>query len=134
MVDGNGGLVGKPEEQVPPYMRPSWDGLAYIAYASEENLKLTLEKQDQYSKRIIADEHVAFRMVTREICQEFILIPAAQHRTAFSLVQVQYRRLGLSREEFRARMLKEHARELLSKPATHAYVKRYVQLHNIGSA
>ncbi|WP_213807800.1 hypothetical protein [Granulicella sp. dw_53] len=30
-------------------------------------------------------------------------------------------------------MLKEYVHEILSKPATHAYVKRYVQLHNIGS-
>ena len=134
MVDGNGRLVSDPEKRVPAYKRPLWDGLAYIAYGSEQDMKLTLEEQDQYAKRIIADEHVAFRVVTREICQEFILIPAAEHRTAFSLVQVLYRQPSLSREEFRVRMLKEFGPELLSKPATHAYVKRYAQMHNIGSS
>jgi hypothetical protein len=133
MVDSKERLVSDPENHVPPYARPKWDGLAYIAYASETDIEKTLEKQDQYAKRIIADEHVAFRVVTREICREFILIPAREHRTAFSLVQVQHRQPGLSRDEFRKRMLNEHARELLSKPATHAYVRRYVQLHNIGS-
>ena len=133
MVDNKGKLVSDPEKHVPPYVRPKWDGLAYIAYAAEKDIQKTLEKQDQYAKRIIADEQVAFRVVTREICQEFILIPAKEHRTAFSLVQVQSRQASLSRDEYRKRMLREHARELLSKPATHAYVKRYVQLHNIGS-
>jgi hypothetical protein len=133
MVDSKGKLVSDPEKHVPPYARPKWDGLAYIAYAAEQDIEKTLEKQDQYAKRIIADEQVAFRVVTREICQEFIFIPAKEHRTAFSLVQVQSRHSGLSRDEYRKRMLKEHAREILSKPATHAYVKRYVQLHNIGS-
>ena len=133
MVDGKGKLVSDPEKRVPAYARPRWDGMAYIAYASEKDIEKTLERQDQYAKRIIADERVAFRVVTREICQEFILIPAAEHRTAFSLVFVQTRQASLSREEFRSRMLKEQARDLLAMPSTHAYVKRYVQLHNIGS-
>ncbi len=133
MVDSHGRLVSDPEAQVPPYARPRWDGLAYIAYASQGDLERTLEKQEQYSKRIIADEHVAFRVVTRQVCQEFILIPAAEHRTAFSLVYVQQRQPSMSREEYRERMLNEGAREVLSKPATHAYVKRYAQMHNIGS-
>lgn len=133
MVDAGGKLESAPQAHVPEYVRPRWDGLAYIAYASTDDLHKTLEEQDQYAKRIIADEHVAFRVVTREMCQEYILIPSARHRDAVSLVKIHQRVPGITREEYKARMLGEHADFVLSRTATHTYVKRYVQLHNFGS-
>jgi hypothetical protein len=133
MIDTAGKLVSDPAAHVPPLARPKWDGLAYIAYASKADMEATLQDQDQYAKRIIADEQVAFRMVTREICEEHILIPSAQHRDAISLVRIHKRRPDWSRAEFQQHMLHGHADLLMSKGATHTYVRRYAQLHNIGS-
>ena len=43
------------------------------------------------------------------------------------------RRPDLSRAVFQQRLLGEHAETVLAQPATHEFVRRYAQLHNIGS-
>jgi len=117
---------------VPPFRRPRWDGFAYIAYAEQADIEKTLG-QEKFGQRIVADEQVAFRMVTREITREYILIPSARHRDPISLVKIHVRRPDLSREEFQRRMLAEHAPRVLAQAATQGLVRRYAQLHNIGS-
>jgi len=125
-------LVDDPYPQVPAYRRPRWDGFAYIAYASEADINRVL-KQPQYDKRVVADEQTAFRMVTRSITREYILLPSPNHRDPISLVKIHYRHPGLSQEAFQARLLQQHAEVVLAQAATHTYVRRYAQLHNIGS-
>jgi len=132
MVEADGKLVSDPYARVPAYRRPRFDGFAYIAYAAEADIDRVL-KQPQYDKRIIADEQTAFRLVTREITREYILLPSPQHRDPLSLVKIHYRRPELSRDEFQARLLDHHAALVIAQPATHTYVRRYAQLHNIGS-
>jgi hypothetical protein len=132
MVTADKKLVSDPQARVPAYQRPRWDGFAYIAYAAEADINRVL-KQPQYDKRIIADEQTVFRMVTREITREYILLPSPQHRDPISLVKIHRRHASLSREEFQARLLGAHAALVLAQPATHTYVRRYAQLHNIGS-
>jgi hypothetical protein len=133
MITADKKLVSDPHAQVPAYQRPRWDGFAYIAYAAEADIDRVL-KQPQYDKRIIADEQTVFRMVTREITREYILLPSPQHRDPLSLVKIHYRRPELSREEFQQRLLDQHAALVIAQPGTHQYVRRYAQLHNIGSA
>jgi uncharacterized protein (TIGR02118 family) len=132
MTQENDKLVADPYARVPAYQRPRFDGFAYIAYAAEADINRVL-KQEQYAKRIIADEQTVFRLVTREIAREYILLPSAQHRDPISLVKIHYRRPELSREAFQERLLRQHAPLVLAQPATHTYVRRYAQLHNIGS-
>ena len=132
MVQDNGKLVTDAYARVPGYGRPKWDGLAYIAYESEEDMKKLLG-QDKYTQRVVADEQTAFRMVTRNYAREYILLPSALHRDPISLVKIHQRRADLSREEFQNRWLHEHANLVLSKAATHQYVRRYAQLHYLGS-
>jgi hypothetical protein len=132
MTRDDGKLVDDAYARVPPYGRPKWDGLAYIAYASEADMKAVLG-QDKYTKRVIADEQTAFRMVTRNIAREFILIPSPAHRDPISLVKIHRRAAHMTREAFQARWLSAHADLLLSRPATHRYVRRYAQLHYVGS-
>jgi hypothetical protein len=132
MIDEEGLLPHDPWTRVPAFKRPRWDGLAYIAYAEEADIERTLG-QDKFGKRIIADEQTAFRMVTREITREYILIPSERHRDAIGLVKIHMRRPELSREDFLQRMLREHAPLVLAQSATTEFVRRYVQLHNIGS-
>ena len=132
MVDEIGRLPSDPERHVPAFGRPRWDGLAYIAYATEADIGRTLE-QEKFAQRIIADEQTAFRMVTREMLREHILIPSARHRDPISLVKIHRRRPALGRAEFAERLLHEHAPVVMAQGATHEFVRRYVQLHNIGS-
>jgi len=132
MVDEAGRLPSDPEHHVPALRRPRWDGLAYIAYADEGDIERTLS-QEKFAERIIADEQTAFRMVTREITREFILIPSARHRDPVSLVKIHVRRPELNRDEFQQRLLRDHAKVVLAQPTTTELVKRYAQLHNIGS-
>ena len=132
MVDEAGRIVRDPAKRVPRYRRPRWDGFAYIAYQDNADIQRTLG-QDKYARRIIADEQTAFRMVTREITREYIIIPSTRHREPISLVKIHKRRHGLTREDFQKHWLREHADLVLSKAATHTYVQRYAQLHTIGS-
>jgi hypothetical protein len=132
MVDENRRLPSDPERRVPAFRRPRWDGFAYITYAEEADIQKVLG-QEKYAKRIIADEQVAFRMVTREITREYILIPSERHRDPISMVKIHMRAPELSRGTFQRRLLGEHADLVLSRTATHQYVRRYAQLHNIGS-
>lgn len=132
MVDGGGRLVGDPAARVPAYRRPSWDGLAYIAYGAESDIEAVLG-QEQYARRIIADEQVAFRMVTREVAREYIILPSERHRDPVSLVKIHRRRPDLARDAFQAQWLDAHADLVAGKPATATYVRRYAQLHPFGS-
>ena len=132
MIDDEGRLPSDPWKRVPAFDRPRWDGLAYIAYAEEAHIQRTLG-QEKFVERIIADEQTAFRMVTREIAREHILIPSERHRDAVSLVRIHMRRPELSREAFQERLLREHAPIVLAQAATTEFVRRYAQLHNIGS-
>lgn len=132
MIDENGQLPSDPWKRVPEFKRPRWDGLAYIAYADEEDIEATLG-QEKFAKRIIADEQTAFRMVTREITREHILIPSERHRDPISLVKIHMRRQELSREAFQDRLLQDHANIVMAQGATRELVRRYAQLHNIGS-
>ena len=132
MIGADGKLPADPEKHVPPYVRPRWDGLAYITYAEQDDIERTLS-QEKFAERIIADEQVAFRMVTREITREYILIPSARHRDPISLVKIHMRAPALSREDFQRRRLDEHAPLVMAQPATTELVRRYAVLLNIGS-
>jgi len=132
MIDADGKLPSEPHKHVPALERPLWDGLAYITYAEQDDIETTL-KQEKFAERIIADEQVAFRMVSREVTREYILIPSERHRDAISLVKIHHRNPELSREQFQHRLLHEHAQLVLGNPATKEFVRRYAQLHNIGS-
>jgi hypothetical protein len=132
MVDAAGRLEGQPAAHVPSYQRPSWDGFAYIVYGEERDIGNTLD-QEQYAKRIIADEQTVFRMVTREIARQYIIIPSERGRDPISLVKIHFRHQDLSREAFQQRWLHEHADLVASMNATHEYVKRYAQLHPFAS-
>jgi hypothetical protein len=65
--------------------------------------------------------------------REYVLIPSERHRDPVSLVKIHQRLPDLSREAFQQRLLGEHADLVMSRTSTHRYVRRYAQLHNIGS-
>ena len=132
MVAEDGRLPADPHKRVPPLRRPRWDGFAYITYAEQADIERTLG-QEKFAQRIVADEQVAFRMVTREITREYILIPSERHRDPVSLVMIHMRAPGLARGDFQRRLLDEHAPLVMAQASTRELVRRYAQLHNIGS-
>ncbi|MYS24159.1 EthD domain-containing protein [Streptomyces sp. DvalAA-14] len=132
MTDGSGRLLGDPAAHVPGYRRPRWDGLAYITYRTPDDVTTTLD-QEKFARRVVADERTVFRKVARGLAQEHILLPSRLRREAVSLVHILQRRPELPRQEFQRRWLTEHATVILSQPATHTYVRRYAQLHTVGT-
>jgi hypothetical protein len=132
MVAEDGRLPSDPHKRVPSLQRPRWDGFAYITYAEQADIERTLG-QEKFAQRIVADEQVAFRMVTREITREYILVPSERHRDPVSLVMIHMRAPGLARGDFQRRLLHEHAPLVMAQAATRELVRRYAQLHNIGS-
>lgn len=96
----------------------------------------TISKRRLVSRNmpIATDEQTAFRMVTRQITREHIIIPSALHRDPISLVKIHRRRAEVTRAAFQERWLGEHAGFMLSKAATHIHVRRYAQLHYLHSS
>ncbi|GAA2325511.1 EthD domain-containing protein [Streptomyces kunmingensis] len=132
MTDTAGRLLDDPAAHVPVHRRPRWDGLAYITYRTPGDVDTTLG-QEKFAQRVIADERTVFRKVTRGLTREHIILPSRLRREPISLVRILQRRPEVSREDFQRSWLEDHAALVLSQPATHTYVRRYAQLHTIGT-
>lgn len=130
-LDENGqlhtGVIGR----IAPYKRPLYDGLAYMAFRSVEDLTLSFGS-GKFPSKIVPEEQVMFRSVPHMISREFILIASATHRDPISLVKTHTRAPDIGRNDFQGRWLQEHAEFVIGTAATHQYVRRYAQLHNIG--
>jgi hypothetical protein len=132
-VDAHGRLHSRIIGRIPAYKRPTYDGFAYMAFKSLEHLTLSFGS-GKFPAKIVPEEQVMFRSVPHMIAREHILIASPHHREAVSVIKVHRRNPARSREEFQKRWLHAHAALVLSKPASHQYLRRYVQLHNIGPA
>ncbi len=130
-VDENGRLHAKVIGKIPDHRRPQWDGFAYMAFRSLDDLTLSFGS-GKFPAKIVPEEQVMFREVPHMIAKEFILVPSARHRDPIVLVKTHHRKQGTSREAFQARWLGKHADLVIARGATHEYVRRYAQLHNVG--
>ena len=90
------------------------------------------DSQEKFSELIIADGQAASRKVTRGVAPSSFWCRAS-HRDPVSLVKIHVRQPELSREEFQRRLLDEHAPLVLAQAATSEFVRRYAQLHTIGT-
>ncbi|MEJ7637386.1 MAG: EthD domain-containing protein [Singulisphaera sp.] len=132
-VDEGGRLHSQIIGRIAPYQRPLYDGFAYMAFRPVEDLTLSFGS-GKFPAKIVPEERVMFRSVPHMIAREHILIASPDHRDPISLIKVHTRHSRLTRGEFQGRWLGEHADLTLSRGATHRYVRRYAQLHNIGPA
>lgn len=132
-VDENERLFPSVIGRIEPYKRPSFDGLAYMAFRSYEDMVRSFGS-GKFPNKIVPEEQVMFRTVTHMVTQEYIVIPSPRHRDAISLVKVHRRRPEMTRAEFQGYWLNRHATLLTSQKVTHQFVRRYAQLHNIGPA
>lgn len=76
--------------------------MAHIAHEAEEDIQKPLSQQ-KHVKRIVADEHTTFRIVTCGVASEHIILPSKRHRALISLVKPHVSRPELSRIAFQRR-------------------------------
>jgi hypothetical protein len=131
-VDASGLLITDPWAHVPGYKRPSFDGLAQLAFATRDdfNAFFGVNPGDKYHDKIQPDEKVFLKGFAFNISKEFIIIPDQGSRDPVIFVKTHKRNPSLTREQFQDRWL-EHAKLVVSDPTTRKLVKRYAQLHNI---
>jgi hypothetical protein len=127
----DGKLYEKIVGRIPEYRRPQYDGFAYMAFNNLKDLTTSFG-QGKFPKYIVPEERVMFRSVPHLIAAEYIVIPNRGPREAIMLIKIHKVKPGVSRDAFQEHWLGRHADLVLSKPATHRFVTRYAQLHNLG--
>ena len=133
-VDSNGLLITDPHAHVAGYQRPSFDGLAQLAFATREDFNsfFGLNPGDKYLDKIVPDEKVFLKGFAFNISEEHIVIADRGARDPIILVKTLERGAQFaSREEFQDRWLTEHARLVTTGATARKLVQRYAQLHNI---
>ena len=132
-VGADGLLIPDPHANVAGYSRPSFDGLAQLAYATRADLDafFGLAPGDKYLEKIIPDERVFLKGFAFNLSREFIIIPDEGTRDPIIFIKTHERAPGLSRGEFLGLWLNSHAQLVVGNPDAARYVKRYAQLHNV---
>lgn len=130
-LDMSGRLFDTIVGHVAPYRRPMWDGVAYLNFASLDDLGAVLGAE-RVRRKILPEDQAIFRDLAPLIGRQFIMVPNEAGNDAFALVKTHVRRAGLDRETFQHRWLHDHAKVVTSQPDTRRLVRRYVQIHNIG--
>lgn len=130
-LDAAGKLFDTIIGHVEPYRRPTWDGVAYLTFASLDDLGAVLAS-DRVRRKILPEDQAIFRDLAPILARQFVLLPNAAGDDAFILVKTHVRRDELDRETFQHRWLNDHAKVVIEQPETRRLVKRYVQIHNIG--
>ncbi len=129
-LDAAGALFDTVIGHIEPYRRPNWDGVAYLNFASLDDLA-TMLGTDRVRRKILPEDQTIFRDLAPVLARQFILIPNSVGDDAFILVKTHVRRGELNRETFQRLWLSDHARLVMAQPESRP-VKRYVELHNIG--
>ncbi|WP_304991534.1 EthD domain-containing protein [Burkholderia plantarii] len=130
-LDANGQLFDTVIGHIPDYHRPQWDGIAYLGFENLTGLQ-TVFGQPEIATKILPEDQAIFRELCPILARQHILVPSPTQRDSFLLVKVARRRASLSREAFHDAWLNQYAPRVLAQPATNHYVRRFVQLHNIG--
>ncbi|AOJ03524.1 hypothetical protein WS70_08490 [Burkholderia mayonis] len=130
-VDRNGKLFDTVIGHIPEYRRPQWDGIAYLGFENVEGLQAVFS-QPEIAAKVLPEDQAIFRELCPVLARQHIIVPSETQRESFLLVKVARRKASLSRADFHDAWLNQYAKQVLAQPATSRYVKRYVQLHNIG--
>jgi SAM-dependent methyltransferase len=132
-VDASGLLITDPHAHVPAYDRPSFDGLAQLAFASKADFFtfFGVNPGDKYHDKIQPDEKVFLKGFAFNISKEFLIIPDRETRDPIIFVETHKRKPSFTRAQFQDYWLDVHAHLVVSQPLVRRLVKRYAQLHNI---
>jgi hypothetical protein len=116
---------------VEPYRRPRWDGIAYLNFATPEDIAIVLANERVQTK-ILPEDRAMFRDIAPVLARQYIVIPSETGAEAATLVKIHVRRQQHSRLKFQQWWRKEHADFLKLHALKQGKIKRYTQLHNIG--
>ncbi|WP_316189608.1 EthD domain-containing protein [Bradyrhizobium sp. SZCCHNS1054] len=130
-LDAKGQLFDTVIGHIEPYRRPSWDGVAYLGFASLDDLGAVLGSE-RVRQKILPEDKAIFRDLAPVLARQHIVIPNTAGDDSIVLVKTHRRRDELDRETFQRRWLDELADFVAEQPDVRRLVKRYVQLHAIG--
>lgn len=128
-VDEQGRLWATVVGHVEPYRRPRWDGIAYLNFASPEDIAVVLGN-DRVREKILPEDQAIFRDIAPVLSRQYVIVPSDTGNESVTLVKLHVRSPAISREAFQHWWLREHAP--LAAAHSKSWIKRYVQLHNIG--
>ncbi|WP_266064058.1 EthD domain-containing protein [Brucella intermedia] len=130
-LDDQGQLFDTIIGHVEPYRRPAWDGVAYLSFASLDDLGAVLGSE-RVRRKILPEDQAIFRDLAPVLARQFVILPNPAGNDAITLVKTHVRREYMDRGTFQRLWLNDHATVVLGQPDTSRLVRRYVQLHNIG--
>ncbi|MGF6985263.1 hypothetical protein QFZ99_004740 [Paraburkholderia atlantica] len=130
-VDSHGALWPTIIGHVAPYKRPSWDGVAFLNFATPDDIPLVLANE-RIRTKIIPEDRAMFRDLAPVLARQHVIIPSPNGTEAVILVKLHRRRTDASRAEFQRWWREEHAALVSEQARFDSRVKRYVQLHNVG--
>lgn len=128
-VDEHGKLWPTIVGHVPPYHRPSWDGVAYLHFARLEDMGVVFGNE-RVRNKIAPEDHAMFRNIAPIPAKQYIVLPSTSDNEPITLVKLHIRKAGTTRAQFQHWWLHEHAPTFMQH--TGGLVRRYVQLHSIG--
>ncbi|MDP9651498.1 hypothetical protein J2793_006973 [Paraburkholderia caledonica] len=114
---------------VEPYRRPRWDGIAYLNFASLEDVAVVLGNE-RVREKILPEDQAIFRDIAPVLSRQYVIVPSDTGNEAITLVKLHVRNPTLSRDAFQQWWLRDHAP--LATAQSKDWARRYVQLHNIG--
>ncbi|KMJ45756.1 hypothetical protein AB204_07405 [Xenorhabdus khoisanae] len=130
-VDESGKLWSTVIGHIQAYNRPNWDGIAYLNFASKDDI-LALLSSERVIQKILPEDKTIFRDIAPLLSKQYIIIPSNHGNEAITLVKTHKRRSNIGRIEFQEWWLGEYAAEVYKQNEKTKIIKRYVQLHNIG--
>jgi hypothetical protein len=130
-ADANGKLWPGVIGHIPQYHRPRWDGVAYLNFATREDIAAVFANERVRTK-ILPENQAMFRDIAPVLARQQVTIPSVTGNEAITLVKLHVRRGAETRKTFRQWWLNEHAEHVITLVREEELVKRYVQFHNIG--
>lgn len=130
-VDAEGHLYSELLGKIPAYKRPQYDGFAYMAFNTLEELKISFG-QGKFPAKIVPEEQIMFRSVPHMIAKEYIIIPNRGPRGAVMQIKIHRLKDGIDKETWQKHWRTDHADLVMAQTASHRFVTRYAQLHNVG--
>lgn len=128
-VDAQGKLWPTVVGHIEAYRRPRWDGIAYLNFASPEDIAVVLGNA-RVRQKILPEDQAIFRDIAPVLSRQYVIVPSGTGFDAVTLVKLHVRNPAISREAFQQWWLHEHAP--LAAAQSKGWARRYVQLHNIG--
>ena len=130
-VDPAGKLWPTVIGHVEPYRRPRWDGVAYLSFATPDDIGVVFANQ-RVREKILPEDRAMFRDLAPVLARQYVILASATGNEAVTLVKLHTRRKGSDRDAFQRWWKDEHAKWVMQQIHSDGYVKRYAQLHSIG--